>query len=227
MSVQTFNYNINHNFDIVFNAPANSPQMTQAQAQTGIQNSTIPETVNQQFIQEFAKQLSGHYFRVNNTTVTVTSLSIQVAANPNYGVNWTYEAKGSFVTNFDTDIADPSVPASTNTLLAVVIGILGIIGGIFLAATGVGALVLGIYFVGLTISCTVLVCSDAFNSMVNTSTGAITQLGSNAGSLILTLAILGVAALGIYAMFFTKKGKQATSKAYKTARGAYRKVRGR
>jgi hypothetical protein len=153
------------------------------------------------FLAEFAETLTkeGHWYSLTDVTTTFTkyegSWGIPLPVPPFY-----IDVEGETVISFQTDIKDASAHSSPQLWEAVkeaIFGIIEYIGvhpeiGVILLAAGVLTI--------LTIW------------LINTGTGAILSLGSSAGPFVLTLGILGIAALGIYALFFTKKGQKARSK---------------
>jgi hypothetical protein len=61
--------------------------------------------------------------------------------------------------------------------------------------------------------------------LINTVTRAIQGLGGDTGSLVITLGILAVVGIAVYALFFTRTGEKASSKGYQISRRAYHRVR--
>jgi hypothetical protein len=157
---------------------------------------------------------TGHWYKFNNVTTTFTS----------YTSSWTLplplpmlnvDVTGESIVFFESDVKDASAHGSPQLWQIIYEGIqqlfawLGDHPQIVVALLAVGVLtILAIW-------------------LINTTTGAILSLGSNAGALILSLGILAVAGLGIYALFFTKTGARVGRKGYQLGRRAYHRVRGR
>lgn len=211
MSVQTYNYEAHLNWkwhDSVSNPLAIPTEETvKAQLTTDLQTA---------FLAEFAAKLAaaGHWYKMDNVVTTFTK----------YTGTWGFPAplppffidvEGTTVIYFETDVKDATAHASPQ-LWQIIQDSIGQI------AAWLGAhpeVVVAIFLAGFF---TVL-----YLSLVNTTTGAIQTLGSNIGSLAITLGILAVAGIAIYALFFTATGRKAASKGYETARRGYRAVRER
>lgn len=210
-TVVTYNYNCSFNFSMSIQAPVNARQ-TRASLEAALQ-STMPSVAAQKFADGFAG-VEGHWFRVNSTTVTLTSFS-ETPPIPRIPI-YTYLIVGTCITNVDTDIADAKKELSPQNWWLI---FLGVVATICLALVGLPTLA--------TLLLVVVVCAATYESLTNTTTGAITTIGHDLGSMILVMGILAVSALGIYALFFTKTGQKAASKGYEMGRRGYRAVRGR
>jgi hypothetical protein len=154
------------------------------------------------FLAEFAETLTkeGHWYSLTDVTTTFTkyegSWGIPLPVPPFY-----IDVEGETVISFQSDIKDASAhnsPQLWEEIKEAIWDIAHYIGlhpeiGVLLLTAGV-LTILAIW-------------------LINTITGAILSLGSNIGASVLTLGILGIMALGIYALFLTKKGKKTRSKA--------------
>lgn len=166
------------------------------------------------FLSQFAEKLAaeGHWFRLDDVLTNITKLTAGYVVGipiPAYA----YDVEGETVIYFQSDIKDATAHGSSQLWQMVKESILQIIAWLGDHPQIVVALVA----VGILTILTVW--------LINTGTGAIQTLGSNVGSTVITLGILVVLGLGIYALFFTKSGSRAGTKAYQLGRRAYRKAR--
>lgn len=213
-TIKTYNYNCLFNFTTSIHAGMNDRQ-TQANVLQGLQ-ATMAKVAAAKFADGFAA-IPNHWFKVNSTIVTMTSFK-ESAPGPGWwlGIDnyWTYDVTGTVVTNVDTDIADPKQELSPQNWWVI---FLGVVAAIALACVGLPML--------SVLVLTIVALSATAESLINTTTGALTTVGSNAGSVIVVLGILSVVGLAIYALFFTKTGEKATRKGYQAAKQTYRKAR--
>jgi hypothetical protein len=168
------------------------------------------------FMAQFAETLTkeGHWYRLDDVSTNITK----------YDASWglplplpplNVDVEGESTVFFQSDIKDASAHNSPQLWQEVQNAIWSIIHyitthpyiGVILLAAG--------YLTILTIW------------LINTLTGAINDLAKNPFSFALTLGILAVVGLGIYALFFTKSGRKAGTKTYQLGRRAYRKVKRR
>jgi hypothetical protein len=170
----------------------------------------LEDVANQKFAEALNKE-TGHWYRINNVSSKITNFKLLI----NYYGLRKYSVSGQTSVFFESDISDPLAhhsPQLAETIIAAIWAI-----GTFIAANGTLFLLI-VLVVAFTIGAATL---------INVGTGAIIALGGNAGSLILSLGILAVVGLGIYALFFTKGGRKAGTKAYSLGRRGYRAVRRR
>jgi hypothetical protein len=168
------------------------------------------------FLAQFAETLSaeGHWYRLDDVVTNITDYR----GGYTFGFpvpGYAYDVEGETVIFFQSDIKDASAHNSPQLWQVVqdaiwsVIHYLALHPGIVVAIVALGILtILSIW-------------------LINTGTGAILSLGSNVGSALITLGILVVVGLGIYALFFSKGGRKAGRKTYQVGRRAYRAVRRR
>jgi hypothetical protein len=182
-------------------------------AQADLEAELFPKLVtiaNEKFSEALNKE-TGHWYRIGRVVSKITNFKLLI----NYYGLRKYSVAGQTSVFFDSDISDPLAQHSPQLAESIMIAIYAIAAFISANATLFLLIVLVVAFtIGVA-------------TLINVGTGAIIQLGEHLGSLIITLAILGFGALAIYALFFTKRGRKATSKGYQLARRGYRAVRRR
>src|SRR5271157_177504 len=162
---------------------------------------------------EFAEKMAaaGHWYKITGVTTNFTSGKSSVVYNfplPTWAVDFT----GETILYFESDIQNASAHNSPQLWqiiqdsFAQLIAWAGDHPQVIWTIIGFGVVV------WLAIQ------------LINAGTGAVLSIGGNAGALALSIGILAVVGLGIFALFFTGRGKQATSKGYQLGRRAYRKI---
>jgi hypothetical protein len=209
MSVQTYTYEAHFKwkFQKSFNAWAIQDETTV--------KANLTNDFKTAFLSSFAAKMAGtgHWYKMDDVKTTFSSYSSTWVAGlpPFLSVN----IEGETVIYFESDVQDASAHASPQLWQAVQDVITNVLK--YLAAHPEVVVVL--------LAAGILTILAVW--LINTATGAINRLGGDIGSLVITLGILSVVALGIYALFFTKTGQKAASKGYETARRGYRAVRRR
>jgi hypothetical protein len=173
----------------------------------------LSEDMRTAFLAQFAEKLAaeGHWFRVDNVTTKFT----RYQGGYTFGIpipGYAYDVEGETTIFFQSDIKDatahnsPQLWGELQNWIWSVMHWLAEHPGVTVAILAFGILTI------LTIW------------LINTITGAINDLGKSPGGFILTLGILGVAGITIYALFFRKNGGKARRKAYQVGRRTYRAV---
>jgi Tfp pilus assembly protein PilV len=218
LSVQTYNYNLRFSY---------TGQVKLAgYGESKVVASDFQTLMNQQAVSQLQQKLgtmAGHWLKVNSIQSNVS------AGEPHYNVPWDFwnaawlcEVQGTTVINFDTDIADPTAHASPQLLQ----GLQDFISKLLQYLMQHPEIVVAVGVIIIVVVSLHQVSSD----LTNTATGvsnALAQIGSNIGATIITVGILAIAGLTIYAVFFTQTGRKAGSKGYQTARRGYHAVRER
>lgn len=162
---------------------------------------------------------AGHWFKLVSIATTFTSGKSSVV----YGFplpTWAVDFTGTTVVTFQTDVADPLAHNSPQLQQIIIdsfeqlIAYLGDHPQIVVAIVAAGILT------WLAISL-IKTGTQAIQAVGQT----ISSVGGAPGSAAIALGILAVAGLAVYALFFTRQGKKATSKGYQLGRRAYRKIR--
>jgi hypothetical protein len=210
MSVQTYKYEAHFNWkwDKQFDAWAIQDEATV--------KANLTADFKTAFLSSFAAKMAqlGHWYKMNDVVTNFTAYSSSWGLPlplPMLNVH----AEGETIITFESDVQDASAHASPQLWQAIqdlIKSVLSYLAAhpevvVFLLAVGILA-ILAIW-------------------LINTGTGAINRLGGDIGSLIITVGILAVAGLGIYALFMTTTGRRAASKGYQVARRGYHAARRR
>lgn len=156
----------------------------------------------------------GHWFRFDDVVTSITDYR----GGYTFGFpipGYAYDVEGETVIFFQSDIKDATAHNSPQLWE----GVKDVIWSILYYLAKHPAIIVTILALG---TLTILAIW-----LMNTGTGSIQRLGENLGSLLITLGILAVVGLGIYALFFTGSGKKAGTKGYQLARRGYHAVRRR
>ena len=188
MSIQTYSYEAHFNWKWhkTFDAWATQDEATV--------KASLTQGFKTAFLAEFAAKMAptGHWYKMNDVQTNFTAYSsswVFGLPTPNLNV----DATGETVIFFESDVKDAMAHASPQLWQIIYDGIQQV--SAWLGdhpEVVVGLLILG--------TLTVLAVW-----LINTTSGAIQGLGSNIGTLVLSLAVLGVVSLSIYA--FTTRAK--------------------
>ena len=174
------------------------------------------------FKSSFAESMAqaGHWFKFDKVTTNFTKYDagVGIGLPPVENIN----VEGETIIYFESDVKD-ALAHNSPQLWQVVQQVITNFMQYLAAHPELVAVVIGIGI--LTILAIQLLNTTAGSAQAVSN--ALQGIGSNVGAAIIVIGGLVVVGLTVYALFFTKQGKKASSKAYQTARRGYSGVRRR